>query len=55
MNSAEIARFYMRVNRLTGRGITEAEAECLADDMVRTDRRPPPPTVGAEGGGKNSK
>ncbi len=40
MNGAEIARFIGRVKRAVGRGIPEAEAERLADELVLADRRP---------------
>lgn len=40
MNSAEIARFGQRVEQAMQRGMTEAQAEALANNMVQRDRHP---------------
>ena len=40
MNSGEIATFTERVDQSIRRGMTEAQAEALADDMVQRDRHP---------------
>ncbi len=40
MNSAEIATFTRRVEQSIRGGMTEAQAEALADDMVQRDRHP---------------